>query len=193
MRFLKRGFIAAGALALAAMFLNFVAPKAVHAAVAALVQVANTTASPAIVSDMDDPGRIPYQAQLAGSTGSQCSSSYDCTFRFAPVPTGHRLVVQHVSAYIQVKSGSAPAEVRVGSQCCTYSQFPVTVQVGGDLPFDQPVLAYLDGGETPVVDVVFGSASAGVNTSDPASSQTMYLFGYLLDCNAAPCSAIVRH
>jgi hypothetical protein len=51
MRFLKRGLMAAGALALAAMFLNFVAPKAVHAAVATLVQVVNTISNPAITQD----------------------------------------------------------------------------------------------------------------------------------------------
>ena len=57
MQILKRGLMAAGALALAAMFLNFVAPKSVHAAVAALVQVVNTPANPVPTQNIYEPAK----------------------------------------------------------------------------------------------------------------------------------------
>ena len=51
MQFLKRSSMVAGALALAALLLILAAPKRVHAAVAPLIQVANTIANPAITQD----------------------------------------------------------------------------------------------------------------------------------------------
>jgi len=52
MKFAKGLLMGIGALALAASLMDLVAPKAVHGAVAALVQVANTAAAPAITQDV---------------------------------------------------------------------------------------------------------------------------------------------
>jgi hypothetical protein len=51
MRFVKSALMGTGALALAALLLSLLAPKAAHAIVATLVQVVNTTANPAITQD----------------------------------------------------------------------------------------------------------------------------------------------
>ena len=66
--------------------------------------------------------------------------------------------------------------------------------------FDQQVLHYVDGGNSPVVKVSLSvSASTGSGagagkvqaafTSDP---QRVTLTGYLLDCAASPCATIAR-
>ena len=51
MRFAKRLLMAAGAVALTGLMGTMIAPKAAHAVVSTLVQVANTIANPAITQD----------------------------------------------------------------------------------------------------------------------------------------------
>ena len=51
MQFTKRLLTGLGAVALAAMLLSLAAPKAVHAIVAALVEVTNTPANPVPTAD----------------------------------------------------------------------------------------------------------------------------------------------
>ncbi len=88
MLFLKRGLMAAGALALAAMLLNFVAPRAAHALVATAVQVMNTSATPVMNRDVDAAGRNPYYLQ--------CNASSTACWT-AVVPSGYTFVLDSVS------------------------------------------------------------------------------------------------
>jgi len=69
MRFMKRLLMGIGAVALAGTLLTLVAPKAVHAAVAALVEVANTPANPVPNADVNAPGEEPLQTALCNSVG----------------------------------------------------------------------------------------------------------------------------
>ena len=193
MNYTKKALTTLGGVFLAALLIAALAPKATHGIAAALVLVANTAASPAIVSNMNDPGRIPYQAQVDGSTTANCWGG-GCSFAFAPVPAGHRLVILHVSAFIQAEPKSAPARASVEKMTTsgTYidlSFFLLTVQdtLSGDneFQFDQQVLNYVDAGETPFV-VVNTNIDVASGSGEVAS-----LFGYMLDCTAAPCSAIV--
>jgi hypothetical protein len=87
MLFLKRGLMAAGALALAAMLLNLVAPRAAHALVATAVQVMNTSATPVPNKDVDAPARNAYVLSCASSTDS-------CTT--ATIPPSTTLVVDSI-------------------------------------------------------------------------------------------------
>lgn len=57
-----------GAVALAGTILTLVAPTAVHAAVAALVQVTNTPANPVPNADVNAPGEEPFQTQVCFDT-----------------------------------------------------------------------------------------------------------------------------
>lgn len=187
---IRKALTALGAIFLLTLLLAALAPKAARGFAAALVQVANTTANPAITSNMDDPGRIPYQAQVSGTTGSNCTAT-SCEFDFAPVPAGHRLVILHVSAFIQPQPNSTPMRVGVGAFPNISSAFLVTVQdtlSGNEIQFDQPVLVYVDAGQTPLV-----AFRTNIDTGFPGSSQVATLTGYLLDCSAAPCSVIVSH
>jgi purine nucleoside permease len=97
MRFLKRGLMAHGALSLVALFLNLVAPKSVHAAVAALVQVANTAANPAITQDTSKAASqlvylVCYPPAESAPFVVQCSSQGGSGAQYT-VPSGQNLVV----------------------------------------------------------------------------------------------------
>ena len=192
MNSIKRISIGLGSVALVALFFMLVAPKAAHAVQESLVQLVNTTANPAIVSDMNDPGRVPYQSSVFGTTQSNCSGAgNECFFVFPTVPAGHRLVIQHVSGFIQATSGAVPALVGIPlSNNQDTTSFLVAAQSnvdGGLVAFDQPVLVYVDEGISPRVAVELASTPAAGN-----ASQGAFLSGYLLDCSAAPCSAIAK-
>ena len=170
-------------LGLVALALVLATPRAVHAVVAALVQVTNTAASPVIASNMDDPGRIPYQAGAGNSCGS-----FSCADFFSPVPANHRLVIQHVSVG---GSAAGPGVVQLvlkkGGQ--GFSSFFVPTALTGTVysfAQDEPTLFFVDGGDSPILEIDFYGGSATI------SSANVTLSGYLLDCAAAPCSAIAH-
>jgi hypothetical protein len=75
--------MAAGALALAAMLLNFVAPRAAHALVATAVQVMNTPATPIPNKDVDAPARSPLTMACKGL--GQCETD--------AIPAGYTYVL----------------------------------------------------------------------------------------------------
>jgi hypothetical protein len=191
MNSIRKAVSAIGGIALAALLIAALVPKATHGLVAALVQVANTTANPAITSNMDDPGRIAYQAQIIGTTTANCFPG-GCAFTFAPVPAGHRLVIQHVSMFILANANSVPARVLVqaGIGVTAAAEFLVTNQDTRsslhEIQFDQSVLLYVDAGVSPFVTI-----GASIDTTDVDNGQIATLFGYMLDCNAAPCSPII--
>jgi hypothetical protein len=64
-------------------------------------------------------------------------------------------------------------------------QFSVIPPSGTATIFDQPILYYVDGGQTPIIQF-----TSGVTNFNPAAGQNLTLVGYELDCNAAPCAAI---
>ncbi|MGD0873192.1 MAG: hypothetical protein ABSB88_26910 [Bryobacteraceae bacterium] len=171
-----------------------VTPKAVRAAVATLVQVANTTANPAIVSDMNDPGRIPYQSQgVYSSSPSECNS-YGCTLNFGPVPANHRLVVQHLSAEVNFNITPAPGQVSleyVGTGIAGgLSNAPAAFNspmAGGQFreAFELPVQFYVDQGQSFQVTILASNTLGFLGGTVTAS-------GYMLDCSAAPCSSIAH-
>jgi len=80
--------MAAGALALAAMVLNLVAPRAAHALVATAVQVMNTSATPVMIRDVDAAGRNAYVLSCYATTPA-------CTT--AATPMGYTFVVDAIS------------------------------------------------------------------------------------------------
>jgi hypothetical protein len=108
MQIARRLLIGVGAIALVAALLTLAAPKSAHALVAALVQVTNTTANPAVTLDADKATRIPYESssQAAGFAGT-CGETIVCQFDgFTVVPAGYRLVVQQIAAVVGVNSAS---------------------------------------------------------------------------------------
>ena len=87
-----------GASALIASLMNTVAPKAVHAAAAALVQVVNTTAAPALTQDVSRSGALHVELKCYGPPTDPpiCQSYYGTTGVAYSVPSGRNLVVTSV-------------------------------------------------------------------------------------------------
>lgn len=99
MNFAKRILLVAGSAALAVMLGGLLAPKAVHAVVAALVQVTNTSANPVPVTDV---GTLePFQTFCVGSDGVGVVTD-QCTFT---VPANKRLVVRTASVQLIADAG----------------------------------------------------------------------------------------
>lgn len=95
------------------MKLKFTLPQTLRAAPALAVAAACVLcASPvlaqtraAVVMSIDEPGRNPYQET---HSNSNCRSATVCNFPFAAVPAGKRLVLTHISGYVDTASGTLP-------------------------------------------------------------------------------------
>jgi hypothetical protein len=179
----------------AALYLVFslAAPRRGEAQYATPVRVTNSSSAPAIGSSVDDPGRVPYVSQAA--LGSQSCQLNECVFNFPPIPAGRRLVVQQVSGFIQLGAGTSIAARVAMPLTSTSGQGEFTVNAipdqGNNLAsFNQPYLAYVDGGQSPVVFVI--SINTLFSSISLNASEAVTLKGYLLDCTAAPCSPIAH-
>src|SRR5262249_32254810 len=152
MKLVKRISMGLGSVVVIASFFMLVAPKAARAIQQQLVQLVNTTSNPAIVSNMNDPGRIPYQSTLMTTPQTCPGGINECLFTFPAVPAGHRLVIQHVSGFIQAAPGAVPGMVALlltnNQTATTTTRFVLTSENNADLvvAFDQPVLVYADEG-----------------------------------------------
>lgn len=180
----KLGYLAA-ACALLVITFAMIGPHTVRAAVATLVEVTNPATNPALTSAIDEPGRIPYQSVLFKTCGGPSAT---CNFVFGTVPTGHRLVVQHMSGQLTVTALSTYIEVTAGpdvaGEWITQLQLFVNNSTFQSF-FDMPVHFYVDAGVSPTV-----SASTYGSVPFQTNNQVVSLSGYLLDCNVAPCAAI---
>jgi hypothetical protein len=100
MKFAKRMLMVVGSVALAAMLLSVPAPKAVHATVAALVNVVNTAANPAGTEDISKAASqiVELQCLLAipEQTTSCESRSAGLTYSSFTVPAGQTLIITSV-------------------------------------------------------------------------------------------------
>jgi hypothetical protein len=154
--------------------------------------VTNPATAPALTSSVDDPGRIPYQARGQIGVLADCADGNNtCFFTFPVVPTGHRLVVQHVSG--DISFGTQPNHVRVilelNQAGATFVSFLAPVEKGlgteAASAFDQSVLYYVDAGKQPAVAVLLNGG-----TLEFENQQAMTLTGYLIDCTASLCAPI---
>ena len=124
-----------------------VAVLAGFAMLASSIQGANAAATP--VTNIDEPGRIPYSSFQSVSPGQT-------VIAFPVVPAGHRLVIQHVSANLGFQSRvNNQVEVFVAANGGFSSFLP---QFSASLTgFDQQVQLYINGGAAPEVIVLADS------------------------------------
>jgi hypothetical protein len=160
-----------------------------QAVVASLVDVVNPTTSPVPTSPVNvtDPGRIAYQVQVDNT--NKCSGQV-CNFSFPAVPTGHRVVIQHVSAYVVYTSAPTVIDVSISNGTATFaSNFFAPIPTGTPSGlFDQPTLMYVDSGLEAVVTLtLYGGSSPSFAAS---FVQVVTLTGYELDCTVAACAPI---
>jgi hypothetical protein len=191
MQFAKRLLMGVGVVALTAMALSVAAPKAVHATVAALVQVVNTATNPVVNLSADTSTRLPYQSTQTFSW--TVSSTYGThAVSFAQVPAGYRLVTENVSASLWVNSGNPTP---TGNFCTQFNQstcFPSFsgIYAGSNNSMgiiNQEVTRYVGPGDTPLLDF-----SAAYSVTPAGLSNTVTLTGHLEDCAVVGCPAIVE-
>lgn len=166
---------------MAAGFAVLVIVVGVFSAGPAIAQAARA----ALVSNVDDPGRIPYMVtEICGFTGVD----QHCIINTPAVPAGKRLVVTHVSGQlIENLPGGAYIELTISNPRHGSVYLPVTYMGTGFhnfFVFDQPELIFGDAGEVLTLRVEMGG------NPDVASSVTYTVSGYMLDCSTGPCAAI---
>lgn len=151
------------------------------------VNVANPATAPVLTVNANDVGRTPYQAVLTNPT---CGASF-CNASFN-VPSGHRLVVQHVSGLVWYSQSPALVSmnlVSTANSTAPLSSFAVPVNLNpATAPyssFDQPVLVFYDAGQQGLAELGWPSS-----TGATVSLASFTVTGYLVDCTIAPCAAI---
>ena len=148
MKFSKTSLFAIGGITLAASLL---APRAAHAVVATLVQVANTRSTPVPNQDVDHPARHPFTATC---TSPVQTTFVSCTPTPAPPASGFETVIQNVSILVNRFGGTgAPVYTEIdyvngGTPYTLYLPFVTQADTPGHgfWVVNQPVTAYLDPG-----------------------------------------------
>jgi len=127
--------------------------------------------------DVERLARIPYQ-----STQFTVGGCVSCQLSFTAAPSGHRLVLQHISAQLQ---GSTQLALSIGTgfgsqPSWTFGGTLGASNIGG---INQDLLGYFDPADgTPNVTVPGGGVLNG----------TVTLTGYLENCSITGCPAIQR-
>jgi hypothetical protein len=142
----------------------------------------------ALVSNVDDPGRIPYQS----FGGCLFLDTHSCHSNFLPVKDGKRLVITQVSGYVEetLPSGTLILPQLSGGSSSSTSRITIPVAFQGNFGgqnffvFNQPVTVFIDAGQVPFLNITLG----GIPGQDSAAEFTVT--GYLLDCSTGPCAAI---
>jgi hypothetical protein len=101
MQFAKRLLTAFGVIALAALILAVAAPRAVHATVAALVQVVNTATNPAITFEEEAQSAFVVTATCKYSDAPDYFVNVCAIFPLYSVPAGKTAVIESYSAYCE--------------------------------------------------------------------------------------------
>ena len=152
------GLVAMGLLALAAFRTDAIA----QAARAVLMKSA------------DEPGRSPYMSTSV--TPVRCEGfGFVCRFEFAPVPAGKRLVVTHFGGTIEpslVANTNRLAQLSTVANETDHYPMISTGYIPGLQKeiWNQPVVFFIEGGQTPVVKVF-----------PPSIDNRFRLTGYLVD------------
>ncbi len=138
----------------------------------------------ALSKNVDEPGRLPYQAEV--DFGGSCFGGNSfCIVAFPPVPAGKRLVVEHVTALAFVRNGGQVNLFAFGDGNSTNTGNVALLQPTFSALYaadafefawsiDKPIKLYYEPGTTPKVKI---QASVGFG----AFASNMTLHGYLID------------
>ena len=138
----------------------------------------------ALVQNVDERGRIPYQSTRNMNT---CNGSPDCQLIFGAVPSNKRLVITHFDALVFVSGSGSLQDIFLsvpGTSDRANPEFTASAPgAGGFNGFSssREVLFYLDTGAGPTVDLQATNGMFGIVT----------LRGYLVDCTNG-CAAIAH-
>jgi hypothetical protein len=164
--------------------------RRIEAQYASPVKVMNSAASPAIASDINLPGRIPFVQTVVQPT--LCNGAHGgnnpCNFLFDLVPAGHRLVVQQLSGHLF--SSGTPTYIQISVVDHSNNILgSVSAPAQPEAIFGGPLTANFDAQDQALVQA---NVFAPFGITMIAAPQQVTLTGYLLDCVAAPCSAIAQ-
>jgi len=139
----------------------------------------------ALVSNVDDPGRIPYSA----SANCFFQGTDHCVTQLPPVLAGKRLVITHASGEVSgnLPPGTALKAVVSGLFADAHLVPTYAGYIGGvnEYVFDQSLLLFFDAGQSPSVLVLLGGVSI-------ENGGYFRLSGYMLDCVNGPCAKVVQ-
>jgi hypothetical protein len=137
----------------------------------ASVNVSNAASSPVLVRNVDD-GQHPFEVDLAltndsatwGPTSSTCNSptgATQCQISF-DVPAGQRLVVEHVSAYVDGASGQT-YQAFVAGDLEEFLVLTKQISYPGIDTFtaSQPMRVYINSGRVPSPSVIVTNSVGG--------------------------------
>jgi hypothetical protein len=143
--------------------------------------VVNPGTSPVLNSSVDDPGRIAYQSQVSNSS---CGTAV-CDLIFPTVPSGHRVVVQHIVEEFVYTSEPTNIIVTAFNES-TIPAFFLTPSTLNESLVDQPALFYVDAGQFITLSIVVQGSMISQNGLTPHAT----FIGYELDCTVAACAPI---
>ncbi len=176
MRFAKRLLMVAGAVALMAIFGMAIAPKAAHGLVATLVQVANTTANPAITQGV--PNLASQIVTLSGSVSADSFTKVAPFYQLSPqggssgtvysTPSGQNLVITSIEFAPIGGSGTLNLQFMDGYNIETYEQWNIPSDSITNLQY--PTGIVIGPNVAPILVPYSGSTTASFN---------VYLHGYL--------------
>jgi hypothetical protein len=143
----------------------------------------------ALVANVDDPGRIPYQAIAFCQAGP--ANFNTCDALLPAVPAGKRLVITHVSGVLatNVPGGTLLEPLLGNGGGDPVAYLPTTFQGAADglneFVFNQPVVAYYEPGQSP-------HASVDLRAPGTDTYAHFTLTGYMIDCATGPCAAVAH-
>jgi len=124
----------------------------------------------AIVKNVDEPGRTPYQATLTCHTGNNTI----CFATAAPIPANTRLVLRHVGAEFDIAATKQIIQALITGASNGGAILTPRLMANNSTEdiwtSNEDVLAYYEAGETPGLQVAGG----------PADNRAI-LSGYLID------------
>jgi hypothetical protein len=187
---MNRHWTAVGTVLAVAGITSLVTARRIEAQYASPVKVMNTSASPAISSDINQAGRIPYIQTVVQPT--LCNGAHGgnnpCNFLFDLVPPGHRLVLQQISGHVFISGTPTYIQASLVDHSNDIMA-SVSAPPQQESIFGGPVLGYIDAGDQALIQV---NVFAPFGTTMISAPQQVTISGYLLDCSAAPCSAIAQ-
>jgi len=127
---------------------------------------------PVLVKNIDERGRNPYmQFQVVACAGGLEPA---CAVTFPPVPDGQRLVVEHVNVSVAF-AGAGVKRIGLLTPAQSIFVLPQAPTSNADLVIvNEPLLAYFESGQTPVVHIIRADAGDDVLITAAVS-------GYVVD------------
>ncbi len=172
------------------------------AGLTSLALIAGFTAKPllaqikaALVENIDEAGRSPYQSTLVFSRNTGGCATSTCTLIFKGVPLGKRLVATNITGAIFVDTPG----IVLPPQLTAVTRVPATLQagvfpgpIGNENMFavNAPIHTFYDGGPVAPQMTIVATTPISFDTTGNTSG-VLTLSGYVIDCTAS-CAPIMQ-